>query len=176
MKLSISVMSLPKNLWRRLARDRSGITTIEFAIAVLMFTAVVVGLVQGGFLLFDEIELANAVGVGSRAFAVARQPPCSGCIAQPYTSTITAIANSGILPLAAANMTFAVGSTPCTSDATCLAALKAAHFSGAYYSPGSQARVTVTYPCQKLLPSALFEFIGVCPSGSLSLAMSQQVQ
>lgn len=176
MRLSISVISLPKNLWRRLARDRSGITTIEFAIAVPMFTAVVVGLVQGGFLLFDEIELANAVGAGSRAFAVARQPPCSGCIAQPYTNTITAVANSGSLQLAAANLTLVVGGTPCTSDATCLTALKAAHFSGVYYSPASQASIIVTYRCQKLLPSALFEFIGVCPGGSLSLGMSQQVQ
>jgi Flp pilus assembly protein TadG len=176
MNLSISIMSLPRNLWRRLARDRAGITTIEFAIVVPMFTAVVVGLVQGGFLLFDEIELANAVGVGSRAFAVGRQPLCSGCVAQPYTNTINAIANSGSLQLEAANMTLAVGGTPCTSDATCVTALKAAHFSGAHYSPASQASVTVTYPCQKLLPSALFEFIGACPSGSLSLEMSQQVQ
>jgi Flp pilus assembly protein TadG len=176
MNLSISLMSLPRNLWRRLVRDRAGITTIEFAIAVPIFTAVVVGLVQGGFLLFDEIELANAVGVGSRTFAVARQPSCLRCAAEPYTSTVNAVVDSSRLRLAAANVTIAVGGRPCTNDETCLAALKAAHFSSAYYSPAAQASVTVTYPCPKLLPSTLFEFIGACPTGSLSLEMTQQVQ
>jgi len=176
MKLSISIMGFLKKLWRELANDHAGVTTVGFAIAVPMFTALVVGTVQGGFLLFDEVELANAAGVGSRAFAVARQPSCSGCTAHPYGSTINAIANSSNLQLAAANVTLAVGGTPCTSDASCLAALNAAHSLGAYYSPSSQTSVTVTYPCPKLLPSALFDAIGACPSGSLSLGMSLQVQ
>jgi Flp pilus assembly protein TadG len=176
MKLLISLMTLPNNLWWRLTRDRSGTTTVGFAVAVPMFAALVVGTIQGGLLLVDEVEVANAVSVGSRAFAMARQPSCVRCTAQPYTSTINAIANSGRLQLAAANVTLAVGGTRCASDATCLKALNAAHSAGAYYSPSSQASVTVTYPCPRLLPSAVFDLIGACPTRSLSLEMSQQVQ
>jgi len=176
MKLLILVMTLPKNLWRRLAKDRTGVTTVEFAVGVLIFTALVVGTVQGGLLLFDEIELANAAAVGSRTFALVRQPSCLGCTAQPYTSTIDAIANASGLELAAANVALAVGGTPCISDATCLAALNGAHSSGAHYSPSSQTSVTVTYACPRLLPSALFDVIGACPSGNLSFKISQQVK
>jgi Flp pilus assembly protein TadG len=175
-KFFVSVMGLPRNLWRRLSSDRSGLTTVEFAIAVAMFTTVVVGVVQGGLLLFDEVELTNAVGIGSRTFAVARHASCSECTARPYTDTINAIANSGRLRLAATNVTLAVGGAPCTSDRTCLTSLNAAHSSGPYYSPLSQTSVTLTYPCPKLLPSALFDTIGVCPSGNLSFEISQQVQ
>jgi Flp pilus assembly protein TadG len=176
MKFVLSVMNLSRNLWRRLISDHAGITNVQFAIAVPIFTAVVVGIVQGGLLLFDEVELANAAGVGSRTFSMARQPLCAGCTARPYTSTINAIANSGSLQLASANVTFTVGGAPCASDATCLTALNAAHSSGAYYSPSSRTSVGLTYPCPKLLPSALFDVIGVCPSGTLSVEISQQVQ
>lgn len=176
MKLLISVMTFPKNLWRRFAIDRTGITTVEFAVGIPIFTALVVGAVQGGLLLFDEIELANAAVVGSRTFAVARQPSCLGCTAQPYTSTIDAIANAGGLELAAANVALAVGGTPCISDAACLSALNGARSSGAHYSPSSQTSVTVTYACPRVLPSALFDVIGACPGGSLSFKLSQQVQ
>jgi Flp pilus assembly protein TadG len=176
MKSAVSVMSVPINLWRKLACDRAGVTTVGFAVAVSMFTALVVGIAQGGLLLFDEVELANAASVGSRTFMVARQPSCFRCVARPYTSTLNAVATAGSLQLASANVSLAVGGAPCSSDATCLAALNAAHFSGAYYSSRSQASVTVTYPCPKLLPSALFETIGVCPSGNLSLKISQQVE
>jgi Flp pilus assembly protein TadG len=175
-KFFVSAMSPPRNLWRRLANDRAGLTTVEFAIAAAMFTAVIVGVAQGGILLYDEVELANAVGIGSRTFAVARHASCSECTARPYTDTINAIANSGRLRLAAANVTVAVGGTPCTSDGTCLKSLNAAHSSGPYYSPSSQTSVTLTYPCPKLLPSALFDTIGVCPSGNFSFEISQQVQ
>jgi Flp pilus assembly protein TadG len=175
-KFFASVMSLPRSLWRRLANDRAGLTTVEFAITATMFTTVVVGIAQGGLLLVDEVELANAAGIGSRTFALARQPTCSGCTARPYTNTIDAIANSGRLQLAAANVALAVGGAPCTSDGTCLTALNAAHFSGAHYSPLSQTSVTLTYPCPKLLPSVLFDTIGACPSGNLSFEISQQVQ
>ncbi len=169
-------MSLPINLWRRLASDHTGVTNVQFAIAVLTFSAVVVGTAQGGFLLFDEIKLANAASIGSRTFALARQPSCVQCTARPYTDTLNAIATSGSLPLGPANVTLAVGGAPCTSDTTCLAALNAAHFSGAHYSSSSQTSVTVTYPCPKLLPSALFDAISVCPGGTLSLKIYQQVQ
>jgi Flp pilus assembly protein TadG len=176
MKSAISIMSIPINLWRKLAHDHSGVTTVGFAVAVSMFTVVVVGVAQGGLLLFDEVELAKAAGVGSRTFALARQPSCFRCAARPYTSALNAIANSGSLQLASANVTLAVGGAPCANDETCLAALNGAHFSGAYYSSSSRASVTLTYPCPKLLPSTLFDATGVCPSGNFSLTISQQVQ
>lgn len=155
---------------------------IAFAIAVPLFTAFVVGLVQGGFLLFDEIELANAAVVGSQAFAVARQPSCRGCAAKPYSNTINAIASSGGLQVSAMQITLEVGSAPCASDAACLAALNAAHTLGAY-STLSQITVTVTYPCPNFVPASWMALTGVCTgngqgdaSDHLSVKISQQIQ
>jgi Flp pilus assembly protein TadG len=175
--------ALAETLLRRFAKGRSAASKLEFAIAAPLFTALVIGAVQGGLLLFDEVELANAAVAGSRAFAIARHPLCSGCSAQPYTDTINAITNSGSLRPDAIQVTLQVGSAPCASDAACLAALKAAFTSGAHYSNASQATVALTYPCPNLLPRSWFALTGVCTDGRLgseagylSVKTSQQVQ
>ena len=149
---------------------------IEFAIAVPLFTGLVIGVAQGGILFFDQIELANATAVGSRAFALGRH-------GQPYTDTINAIANSGRLPLGSSNVILSVGGTICTSDATCLTALNAAYYvSGTQYSSASWTTVTVTYPCPTFLPTSWLALARVCsgtnesPPGFLTARMSQQVQ
>lgn len=172
-----------KALLRLFAKGRRRASTVEFAIAAPLFAALVVGLAQGGLLLFDEIELANAVVAGARTFAIARQPPCSGCSAQPYTDTIDAITNSSGLRRSAIQVTLQVGGAPCSSDAACLAALNAAHTSSRRFSSASQTTVTVTYPCPNLLPSSWMALTGVCTdhtysdkSGYLSVKTSQQVQ
>jgi hypothetical protein len=172
-----------KVLLRRFAKDHSGTTTVGFVIAVPLLTALVLGIAQGGLLLFDEIELANAAVAGSRTFAIARQPLCSGCSARPYTDTISAITNSGGLRPSAMQVTLLVGGAPCSSDAACLAALKAANTSGAHYSSSSQTTVALTYPCPNLLPSSWLALTGVCTdntysskAGYLSVKTSQQAQ
>jgi Flp pilus assembly protein TadG len=182
-RMTVSNSALVKAPLRRFAKDRGGATTVAFAIAVPLFTAVVIGVVQGSLLLFDEIELANAAVAGSRAFAIARQPSCHGCSARPYTDTISAITNSGSLRPGAVEVTLQVGGAACSSDAACLAALNAAHTSRPHYSSASQTAVTVTYPCPKLLPSSWMTRAGLCAdnrysgkSGYLSVRTSQQVQ
>jgi Flp pilus assembly protein TadG len=176
MKNSISAINLVKALWRRLAEDRNGATAVEFAIAVPLFCTLVIGLAQGGLLLFDEIELAYAANVGSRTFATARQPLTAGGTATPYTATINTIANSGGLTLTASNVTLSVGGTSCGSDSICLTALNNAYVSDAYYSTTNATSVTVTYPCPELLPLSWMPLTGVCATGSLSVTMSQQLQ
>lgn len=176
LKISISTIAPIKTLLRALADDCSGATMIGFVIAVPLFTGLIIGVAQGGILVFDQIELANATAVGSRAFALGRR-------AQPYTNTIKAIANSGRLPLGSSNVTLSVGGTVCTSDATCLAALNTAYYvSGAHYSPASWTTVTVTYRCPTFLPTSWLALARVCsgtnesPPGFLTDRMSQPVQ
>jgi Flp pilus assembly protein TadG len=175
-KVSFPPINAVKSPWRWFAGDRTAIATVEFAILVPLFTAVVIGVAQGGLLFFDEIELANAASVGSRTFAVSRWPSCPGCTAQPYTNTINAIANSGSLRLGASNLTLAVGGTSCTSDATCRASLNNAFTSGRYYSATSMTTVIVSYPCPEFLPVKWMPLTAICSGGNLSVTTSQPVQ
>jgi Flp pilus assembly protein TadG len=177
MKAAISAIAPIKTLLRALANECSGAISVEFAIAVPLLTGLVIGIGQGGLVLFDEIELVNAAAVGSRTFALARHTP------QPYTDTINAIANSGRLPLDASNVTLSVGGTTCTSDAACLTALNAAYYgSGAHYSSASWTTVTVTHPCPTFLPTSWLALARVCsdtnniPAGSLTAQMSREVR
>jgi Flp pilus assembly protein TadG len=181
--MAVSNSALVKAPLLRFVKGRSGSTIIAFAIAAPLFTALIIGVAQGGLLLFDEIQLANAAVAGSRTFAIARQPSCSRCSAQPYTDTINAIASSGGLRPSAMQVTLQVGGAPCSSDAACLAALNSAHTLRPHYSSASRTTVTVTYPCPNLLPSSLMALAGVCVdntyggrSGYLSVTTSQQVQ
>jgi Flp pilus assembly protein TadG len=183
MKVAISAIPPMKTLLHALANEDSGAISIEFAIAVPLFAGLVIGIVQGGLLLFDEIELVNATAVGSRTFALGRQPSCGGCTPQPYTNTIKAVANSGPLPLGASSVTLSVGGATCASDAACLTALNTAYYaSGAHYSPASWTTVTVTRPCPTFLPASWLAFAGVClgtnniPAGFLTAQMSWEVQ
>ena len=65
MHMSLSAIAVIKTLWRKLAYNNCGAAMVEFALAVPLFSALFIGMVQGGLLLFDEIELANAANVGS---------------------------------------------------------------------------------------------------------------
>jgi Flp pilus assembly protein TadG len=184
-QMKAAILAKVKTFLRGVAVDIFGTTTIQFAIAVPLFTVLVIGIAQGGLLLFDEIELTNATAVGLRTFAVARQPSCRGCTATPYTSAINAVANSGRLQLGTSNVTLVVGSPsnpPCTTDTSCLAALNAAHTSGVYFSPASITTVSVTYPCPRLLPASWMALVGICAPDArrsadvLTVAMSQPVE
>jgi Flp pilus assembly protein TadG len=182
-RMTVLNSALVKARLRRFVKGRGAASKVEFAIAVPLFTALVIGAAQGGLLLFDEIDLANAAVAGSRTFAIARHPLCSGCSARPYTDTINAITNSASLRPAAMQVTLQVGGAPCASDVACLAALKAAYALGAHYSSASQATVTVTYPCPNLLPRSWIALTGVCTddahkseAGYLTVNTSQQVQ
>jgi Flp pilus assembly protein TadG len=195
MSVSISAILAIKAFWRRFADDRCGAAMVEFALAVPLFSVLFIGTVQGGMLLFDEIELANAANVGARAFAVSRQPSCNPtcAAATPATSTVNAIENSGSLTLGSSNITLSTGSpgvacfkpgdTPSADDGTattgCLGALNSAFNSttqGSYYSAAGTTTVTVTYPCPEFLPLKWMPLTAVCSSGNLSVTMSQQVQ
>ena len=170
-------LSAISTLLRAVADECSGAISIQFAIAVPLFTGLVIGAAQGGLLLFDEIELVNAAAVGSRTFALGRQA------AQPYTNTIEDVANSGRLPLGTSDVTLSVGGVICTSDTTCQTALNAAHYAlGVHYSPASWTTVTVTRPCPTFLPASWLALAGIClgannvPVGFLTAQMSREVQ
>ena len=184
MKVSIRGVAAIKNLLRDLADERCGAAMVEFALAVPLFSVLFIGVVQGGLLLFDEIELANAANVGSRAFAVSRLATCGTCTATPYTATVNAIVNSGSLQLAASNVTLSVGGASCSSDSTCLTALNNGFnaVQGSYYSPAATTTVAVNYPCPQFLPLSWMPLTDVCKTdkystaGNLTVTMSQQVQ
>jgi Flp pilus assembly protein TadG len=183
MNVSTQLICVIKCFWHRLADDRCGAAMVEFALAVPLFSVLFIGVVQGGMLLYDEIELANAANIGSRAFAVSRQASCTPtcATATPYTSTLSAIEKSGSLPLGASNVTLSVGSpaSSCSTDTACLQDLNNAFNSttqGSYFSAGGTTIVTVTYPCPEFLPLSWMPLTAVCSTGNLSVTMSQQVQ
>ena len=175
-KVSFPAINVIKTPRRWFAGHRTAIAAVEFAVAVPLFTAVVIGVAQGGLLLFDEIELTKAAAVGSRTFAISRWPSCPGCTAQPYTNTIDAIANSGSLRLRASNVSLAVSGASCATDAACRASLKSAYTSAGYNTAMSMTTVTVTYPCPALLPLSWVPLTGICTAGNLSMTMSQPIQ
>jgi Flp pilus assembly protein TadG len=177
MKAALSAITPIKALLRTLVDECSGAIPVKLAIAVPLLTGLVIGAVQGGLLLFDEIELVNAAAIGSRTFALARHTP------QPYTDTIEAVVNSGRLPLGASNVTLSVGGMSCASDADCLRALNTAYYaSGAHYSSASWTTVTLTQACPAFVPASWLALAGVCSGannvlpGFLTAQISQEVQ
>ena len=117
---------------RRLLDDMAGVAAVEFALLSPVMLAMLLGMFSFGIAMKDYMVLTSAAGQGALNLALSR-----GTVG-PYTTTRDAIvAAAPTLTPASLSMTLTVGTTICTSDSTCIAAM----------GPGKSAIVTVTYPC-----------------------------
>jgi Flp pilus assembly protein TadG len=117
---------------QRLLDDTAGVAALEFALLSPVMLAMLLGMFSFGVAMKDYMVLTSAAGQGALNLALSR-----GTVG-PFSTTRDAIlAAAPTLTPASLSMTLTIGTTDCTSDATCLAAM----------GPGKSAIVTATYPC-----------------------------
>lgn len=143
---------------RHLGRDTSGVAAIEFAFVAPMLLTLVVGAAIFGIALNNYIELTGAVQVGARQLAISRGT------SSPYTSTVSAVDSAlSNLTTSSLTLTISVNGTACSTDTSC---------ANDYPStPGGQATVTGTYPCQLVVMGYNF-----APSCTLSSSTTEMIE
>lgn len=147
----VMVINQTANLWRSVAGDRRGAAAAEFAMVLPFLMTMFFGIVKFGIALNNNLALTDGVRAGSRELAIARSSTL------PWTNTKARIA-SATPGLTQANiaLTFTVNGTPCTNDATCIAALLPA--------AGQPVTVTATYPCDVTIMG--YDFAPTCTLSS----------
>jgi Flp pilus assembly protein TadG len=117
---------------RFLARDRTGVSAIEFALIAPFLLAIGIGMLKFGVAMQQYVALTNAAAQGAMTMALARGT------ATPYATTTMAISNAApSLASGSITTTVTINGTACSTNSTCSAALTA----------GATATVRVTYPC-----------------------------
>ncbi|HTT78428.1 MAG TPA: TadE/TadG family type IV pilus assembly protein [Stellaceae bacterium] len=118
---------------RLLARSRSGIAAVEFALVLPVLSFMVVGLLAFGAALNNYVDLTEGVRAAARVLAQSAAYPTV-----PY-STAQTFFNEATTNLTAANLTLYVyvNGTQCTDDTSCSTALSGAE--------GDPVTVTATY-------------------------------
>jgi len=171
---------------------QSGATIIELAIALPVFLAIILGIVQYGWLLNNYVILNNAALTGVALLASERG------YATPHTDTITLVQNtvanfSGSTMNSTLTITLAIGVSPnlttCTSDSACATALGTLNASlspptSNPPAPGLTAEVAIAYTYtplvqMPLIPSPLQNCTGSYGSQTCqlnSITASQFVQ
>jgi Flp pilus assembly protein TadG len=140
----------------QLARDRRGVSAIEFAICAPVIVAMGTGMLKFGLVMSHYLMLTNASAQGVTTLALARGTTNS------YAATITAVTNAApSLTAASITKTVRVNGTTCTTNETCAPLLAA----------GVTARVDTSYPCDLSVMGVNFK-----PSCTLSTHSSQMVQ
>jgi Flp pilus assembly protein TadG len=145
---------------RKLHRDHSGASAVEFALIAPLLFVMLFGIIQFGLALNNYVELTDAVRNGGRNFAISR----AAASTSPYTTTSAAISGAAAnLTAANIHLTITVDGTACTTDSGCQTALNAA--------AGKTAVVTATYPCNLTVMG-----INLAPSCTLSATTSDLIE
>jgi Flp pilus assembly protein TadG len=141
---------------RRLARNRSGASAVEFALVAPILLLLAVGMAQFGIVLNQYIMLTEAVRDGARLLAIARGS------STPYSSTVNQVKSSaGSLTTSSLTITTTVNGSACATDSACSTALSSAS--------GKAASVAATYPCR--LQVMGINFISSCTLSSSTTEM-----
>jgi Flp pilus assembly protein TadG len=119
----------------------------EFAMALPLLTMLLVGIIFGGIIFFNYIDLADAVEAGARTLATSRQQGTSAC-SQATTAVKSSNGNLTSSLITVAPMSF--------GQSTCSATLV----------QGDNATVSATYPCNLQIPFTSFNFCPVQGNGS----------
>ncbi|HEX3919061.1 MAG TPA: TadE/TadG family type IV pilus assembly protein [Caulobacteraceae bacterium] len=145
---------------RKLRRDHSGASAVEFALIAPLLFVMLFGIIQFGLALNNYVELTDAVRNGGRNFAISR----AAASTNPYTTTSSSISSSAAnLTAANIHLTVTVNGTACTTDSGCATALSAA--------AGDTAVITATYPCNLTVMG-----VNMAPSCTLSATTSDLIE
>lgn len=138
------------------AGREEGSAIFEFAMALPMLAALLVGIIEGGTLFYDYVTLADAVAVGARTLATSRGVSAACTNAEnALTNAATNLVTSNIA------ITISFPNTNTYSDSC----------PGTLYS-GDQADVQATYPCNLNIP-----FVGnLWPSCTLTSETAVRIE
>jgi Flp pilus assembly protein TadG len=142
-----------------IARDRTGVAALEFALVAPILMMVAVGIAKFGLVLNNYVILTEAVADGARILALDRGDPD----ADPYTDARGQVQSTASNLTGSLTITLSVNGTACTTDATCVTALSTAQ--------GQPATVTATYPCDL----AVFG-VNFAPGCTLSSSTTEMVE
>jgi Flp pilus assembly protein TadG len=124
----------PPSFWAAVGRVENGAAAVEFAMLAPVLMMVLLGTVQFGLVLNNDVELINGARASVRQLAISRSSTT------PYTNAKSAITSSAPdLTGSSITLTFTVNGTACASDSACITALSTA--------AGTSASVSASYPC-----------------------------
>ena len=145
---------------------QQGATVVEFALVLPVLLLLVFGIAQFGWLMNNYIVLTNAAAAGARLLASERG------YSTPYTDTKTAVLAATSALNNTPTITMTVGTTTCTSDATCITALGT---SSQPPTSGTRATVSLSYTFVPPFKGSLYNLKAMMPS-TLSANTSVVVQ
>jgi Flp pilus assembly protein TadG len=140
-----------------LAKDRTGVAALEFALVAPILLMLAVGIAKFGLMLNNYVILTEAVADGARVFALGRG------VTSPKTSAVGQVQSTASSLTGTLTITLAVNGTACTTDTGCNTALSTAQ--------GQPATVTATYPCDLVVMGVNF-----APSCTLSSSTTEMVE
>jgi len=161
MKPSVDIAGLGRvrlGAQRNLARGERGTQLFEFAMALPVLLAILIGVIYGGITFYDYETLMGAVAAGARTLATTRNikggNPCT--LAQSMVQASAGALNSTSLTVP--TPTFSGSGGSCCPSSTCTGGLVS----------GDTGTVTATYPCSfKVLLPPFFSVLDLCPKGDL---------
>ena len=137
--------------WPNIARQRKGVAALETAVVLPVLLMVMLGIMQGGILFSNFIQLTNAVRVSARVLASSRGS------ATPYTNAMNAAYLAAPnLTRAQIGLTLSVAGAACSADGACATALSS--------NAGNNSSVAATYPCRMTFMG--YNFIPGCTLGT----------
>jgi Flp pilus assembly protein TadG len=123
---------------RRLFRDESGVSAVEFAVVAPVLLMILLGIMQLGITFNNYVALTDSVRAGSRVLAAARSSTT------PYSDATGAVyASAPTLKAGSITLSLSVNGTTCAGDGPCTTALSGAS--------GTSASVQATYPCDLMI-------------------------
>ncbi len=153
------------NQLRRHARNQEGQAMVEMALALPVLLLVLTGILTFGLAFNNYVLLTEATSIGARTLAISRGATTDPCA----TASSAVIAAAPLLTASNLSFTFVLNGTSytgasCSSGSTTSGA-------AANLIQGSNAIVTVTYPCSLVVYGANY-----APHCSLQAQMTELVQ
>jgi len=147
-------------------KNQRGAATVEVALVLPLLLALIFGVVQFGWLVNNYLVLTNTASLAAHLLASERG------YSSPYSDTQSVITAQTRNLQGALTVSIKVGSTSCTSDSACAAAL-----GSSTQAPvtGTQAQVQLSYSFVPLFGGSLYRLKSIMPGG-LSATMSEFVQ
>jgi Flp pilus assembly protein TadG len=164
LKATLRLLCVANHAWRR-ARNEEGQAMVEMALALPVLLLVLTGILTFGLAFNNYVLLTEATSIGARTLAISRGATTDPCA----TASSAVIAAAPLLTPASLSFSFVLNGasytgTSCSSGSSTTGA-------AANLVQGSNAIVTVTYPCSLAVYGANY-----APHCSLQAQMTELIQ
>jgi Flp pilus assembly protein TadG len=164
LKATLPQLCVVNHAWRR-ARNEEGQAMVEMALALPVLLLVLTGILTFGLAFNNYVLLTEATSIGARTLAISRGATTDPCA----TASSAVIAAAPLLTPASLSFSFVLNGasytgTSCSSGSSTTGA-------AANLVQGSNAIVTVTYPCSLAVYGANY-----APHCSLQAQMTELIQ